>query len=132
MQTSPCSALAVLSPLSVQVYCQVSGQALPETPTVDVSSRDFYGVGYDDSDKRIPDMTLIHKQLGEQWTWMPDISNPPVIARTIFSYTHSWVSNGPRFHSNPAVCVRECNTVLDATHQQRSSYHKKRSFYARP
>lgn len=48
-----------------QVYCQVSGQDLPKTPTVDVSSQEFYGAGYDDSDKRIPDMTLIHKQLGE-------------------------------------------------------------------
>jgi len=32
--------------------------------TVDVSSEEFYGVGYDDSDKRIPDMTIIKRQLG--------------------------------------------------------------------
>ena len=35
-----------------------------ETPTIDVSSKEFYGEGYDDSDKRIPDMTIINKQLG--------------------------------------------------------------------
>lgn len=35
-----------------------------EQPTIDISSKDFYGVGYDDSDKRIPDMTIINKQLG--------------------------------------------------------------------
>ena len=34
--------------------------------TVDVSSKDFYGVGYDDSDKRIPDMTIINRQLGKE------------------------------------------------------------------
>jgi UDP-apiose/xylose synthase len=31
---------------------------------IDVSSSQFYGEGYDDSDKRIPDMTIINKQLG--------------------------------------------------------------------
>ena len=31
---------------------------------MDVSSKEFYGEGYDDSDKRIPDMTIINKQLG--------------------------------------------------------------------
>ena len=33
-------------------------------PTIDVSSKEFYGEGYDDSDKRIPDMTIINRQLG--------------------------------------------------------------------
>lgn len=32
--------------------------------TLDVTSEEFYGKGYDDSDKRIPDMTIITKQLG--------------------------------------------------------------------
>lgn len=32
--------------------------------TLDVSSEVFYGKGYDDSDRRIPDMTIITKQLG--------------------------------------------------------------------
>lgn len=42
----------------------MSGESEIETPTVDVSSKEFYGEGYDDSDKRIPDMTIINKQLG--------------------------------------------------------------------
>lgn len=46
------------------MYCKVSGEPVLEQPTIDVSSKDFYGVGYDDSDKRIPDMTIINKQLG--------------------------------------------------------------------
>ena len=29
-----------------------------EVPTIDVSSKEFYGEGYDDSDKRIPDMCV--------------------------------------------------------------------------
>lgn len=47
-----------------QVYAKVSGEAALEEPTVDVSSKEFYGEGYDDSDKRIPDMTIINQQLG--------------------------------------------------------------------
>lgn len=42
----------------------MSGESSLETPTIDISSKEFYGEGYDDSDKRIPDMTIINKQLG--------------------------------------------------------------------
>lgn len=48
----------------LQVYAKVSGEPSLETPTIDISSEEFYGVGYDDSDKRIPDMTIINRQLG--------------------------------------------------------------------
>lgn len=36
--------------------------------TVDVTGQEFYGPGYDDSDKRIPDMTIIKRQLGKRFT----------------------------------------------------------------
>lgn len=52
----------------LQVYSKVSGEPPVEVPTIDVSSREFYGEGYDDSDKRIPDMTIINKQLGSLLT----------------------------------------------------------------
>lgn len=48
----------------IQVYARVSGEPTLEVPTVDVSSKEFYGEGYDDSDRRIPDMTIINRQLG--------------------------------------------------------------------
>lgn len=35
--------------------------------TVDVTGHEFYGPGYDDSDKRIPDMTIVKRQLGKQF-----------------------------------------------------------------
>lgn len=47
-----------------QVYSKVSGEPSLQVPTVDVSSKEFYGEGYDDSDKRIPDMAIINKQIG--------------------------------------------------------------------
>lgn len=50
--------------INFQLYCKISGTARPEVVTVDVPSKEFYGVGYDDSDKRIPEMTQVRKQLG--------------------------------------------------------------------
>ncbi|XP_058740778.1 UDP-D-apiose/UDP-D-xylose synthase-like [Vicia villosa] len=45
------------------VYSKVSGEQPPEKSTIDVSSKEFYDEGYDDTDKRIPDITIINKQL---------------------------------------------------------------------
>ncbi|OIW09036.1 hypothetical protein TanjilG_16263 [Lupinus angustifolius] len=50
--------------LSLIVYSKVSGEPSLESPTIDISSKQFYGEGYDDSDKRIPDMNIINKHLG--------------------------------------------------------------------
>ncbi|GJY15393.1 DNA helicase [Tanacetum coccineum] len=54
-----------LAEILTKVYAKVSGEEPIETPTIDVSSKEFYGEGYDDSDKRIPYMTIINKQLDE-------------------------------------------------------------------
>ncbi|KAG7035967.1 UDP-D-apiose/UDP-D-xylose synthase 2 [Cucurbita argyrosperma subsp. argyrosperma] len=67
----------------VQVYAKVSGEPSLETPTIDISSEEFYGVGYDDSDKRIPDMTIINKQLG----WNPKTSLWDLLESTL-TYQH--------------------------------------------
>ena len=71
MQFKICGALLVSTlycepsvVLLIQVYANVSGEAPLDEPMIDVSSSQFYGEGYDDSDKRIPDMTIINKQLG--------------------------------------------------------------------
>lgn len=62
--SAPCQFLSAIFHASQQVYSKVSGESPLETPTIDVSSKEFYGEGYDDSDKRIPDMTIINRQLG--------------------------------------------------------------------
>lgn len=59
-----------LAEVMTEVYSRVTGQPKLPQPTLEVSSLDFYGVGYDDSDRRIPDMTLIQTQLG----WNPETS----------------------------------------------------------
>lgn len=72
-----------LAEMMTQVYSKVSGETPLETPTVDVSSKEFYGEGYDDSDKRIPDMTIINRQLG----WNPKTSLWDLLESTL-TYQH--------------------------------------------
>ncbi|KAM0939654.1 putative UDP-glucuronate decarboxylase [Dioscorea sansibarensis] len=61
------------------------------SPTIDVSSREFYGEGYDDSDKRIPDMTIISKQLG----WSPKASLSDLLESTL-TYQHKTYAEAMR------------------------------------
>ncbi|KMZ66077.1 Bifunctional polymyxin resistance arnA protein [Zostera marina] len=72
-----------LADMMTEVYSKVSGRKTLDVPTVDVSSQEFYGEGYDDSDKRIPDMTLINKQLG----WDPKTSLFDLLESTL-TYQH--------------------------------------------
>ncbi|EFJ07025.1 hypothetical protein SELMODRAFT_178068 [Selaginella moellendorffii] len=65
------------------VYTKVSGRPQLDEPTIDVSSKEFYGEGYDDSDKRIPDMTIIKKQL----EWEPKTSLFDLLESTL-TYQH--------------------------------------------
>ncbi|KAJ7524505.1 hypothetical protein O6H91_17G022900 [Diphasiastrum complanatum] len=76
-----------LALLMTEIYCKVSGELKPEIPTVDVSSKEFYGEGYDDSDKRIPDMTIIKRQLG----WNPKTSLYDLLESTL-TYQHTTYS----------------------------------------
>ncbi|BAT90427.1 hypothetical protein VIGAN_06167300 [Vigna angularis var. angularis] len=56
-----------LAALMIKAYAKVSGAPASSMSTVNVSAEDFYGKGYDDSDRRIPDMTFITRQLA----WKP-------------------------------------------------------------
>ncbi|XP_031251046.1 UDP-D-apiose/UDP-D-xylose synthase 2-like [Pistacia vera] len=56
-----------LAELMMEVYADETKQPASKFTTIDVSSNNFYGPGYDDSDKRIPDMTIINRELG----WKP-------------------------------------------------------------
>ncbi|CAL5436213.1 unnamed protein product [Camellia sinensis] len=73
-----------LAEMMTQVYSKVSTEPPLEVPTIDISSKEFYGEGYDDSDKRIPDMTIINRQLG----WNPKTSLWDLLESTL-TYQHS-------------------------------------------
>eukprot|EP00897_Mesotaenium_endlicherianum_P005877 jgi/Mesen1/5317/ME000265S04479 len=72
-----------LAELMTEVYCKVASIPKPEVPTINVSSQEFYGEGYDDSDKRIPDMTSIQECLG----WQPHTSLYDLLEVTL-TYQH--------------------------------------------
>jgi len=77
-----------LAEMMTEVYSKVSGQPPLEVPTVDISSQEFYGEGYDDSDKRIPDMTIIKERLG----WDPKTSLWDLLDYTL-TYQHKTYSH---------------------------------------
>ncbi|XP_038989275.1 UDP-D-apiose/UDP-D-xylose synthase 2-like [Phoenix dactylifera] len=72
-----------LAEMMTEVYSKLSGDPPLEEHTIDASSKEFYGEGYDDSDKRIPDMTIINKQLG----WSPKTSLWDLLESTL-TYQH--------------------------------------------
>ncbi|KAJ7981183.1 UDP-D-apiose/UDP-D-xylose synthase [Quillaja saponaria] len=72
-----------LAEMMTEVYAKVAGKSAPGSSTTDVSSKVSYGEGYDDSDKLIPDMTIISKQLG----WKPKTSLQDLLEITL-SYEH--------------------------------------------
>ncbi|KMZ69606.1 Bifunctional polymyxin resistance arnA protein [Zostera marina] len=76
-----------LAEMMVKIYGKVSGEKILDVPTIDVTAQEFYGEGYDDSDKRIPDMTIINKQLG----WNPKTSLWDLLESTL-TYQHKTYS----------------------------------------
>ena len=60
----------------------------PIPDVVNVTGEDFYGIGYDDSDRRIPDITKARTLLG----WNPKYSIDEVIERSMeywFEFSHA-------------------------------------------
>ncbi|ESQ53917.1 hypothetical protein EUTSA_v10025153mg [Eutrema salsugineum] len=72
-----------LAEMMAEVYAKVSGGEAIENPTVDVSSKEIYGKGYEDSHKGIPDTTIINRQLG----WNPTTSLWDLLESTL-TYQH--------------------------------------------
>jgi len=54
----------------------------PLSPLVDVSGEEFYGAGYEDSDRRIPDITKARSLLG----WEPRVPVREILERTMACY----------------------------------------------
>ncbi|KAG8644743.1 hypothetical protein MANES_11G160600v8 [Manihot esculenta] len=54
-----------LANLMIRVHAKFNREPRSNYSTVAVSSEVFYGKGYDDCDRRIPDMTIINRQLGK-------------------------------------------------------------------
>ncbi|KAL0460743.1 UNVERIFIED_CONTAM: UDP-D-apiose/UDP-D-xylose synthase 2 [Sesamum latifolium] len=87
-----------LAEMMTEVYAKVARESPLDTPTVDVSSKEFYGEGYDDSDKRIPDMTIINRQLG----WNPKTSLWDLLESTL-TYQHRTYAEAIKKATSKAV-----------------------------
>ncbi|KAI5388782.1 UDP-D-apiose/UDP-D-xylose synthase 2, variant 2 [Lathyrus oleraceus] len=88
-----------LAELMIKVYAKVADVPASSLSTLDVTSEDFYGKGYDDSDRRIPDMTIITKQLG----WKPRTSLDELLDSTL-QYQHQTYSHAIKKElSNPST-----------------------------
>lgn len=58
----------------------------PAPPTIDVSAEDFYGEGYDDSDRRIPDISRAERLFG----WKPVVPLRELVSRTMDWYIETY------------------------------------------
>jgi UDP-apiose/xylose synthase len=75
--------IAQLASRMAGIYKRMSGKGGGDTiEIVDVSSGQFYGKGYDDSDRRVPDISKAKKLLG----WSPSIGLDEALTRTIRAY----------------------------------------------
>jgi UDP-apiose/xylose synthase len=55
---------------------------IPLSPIISVTGQEFYGEGYEDCDRRIPDCTKVHKLLG----WVPHTGMEELLNRTMGYY----------------------------------------------
>lgn len=66
-----------------RIWSQLRGDpTILEIPLVDVSSREFYGEGYDDSDRRMPGIAKARSILG----WEPSLDLETTLFRTLSDY----------------------------------------------
>ncbi len=69
-------------------FARASGQDVYlDHPTLEISAREFYGEGYDDSDRRLPDIRKARELLG----WEPRIPLNTALSRIA---AHVWATHG--------------------------------------
>jgi len=69
-----------IAALMKKIYCDLRGDSCRSEP-VEISGRDFYGEGYQDCDKRIPDISKLSR-LG----WSPQVGLEETLRRTMEYY----------------------------------------------
>lgn len=79
--------MAELAELMRQTYAQITGDRQYKThPILVTSSKDFYGQGYEDCDRRMPDLSQAQKLLG----WNPRIPLADVLLETMGYYHENY------------------------------------------
>jgi len=79
--------IADLAHTMVRIYKELRPEMKNENFTIEnVSSREFYGEGYEDSDRRVPDITKAAVLLG----WKPETSLEQALRSTIKAYIDTY------------------------------------------
>jgi UDP-apiose/xylose synthase len=85
-----------LAHLMRAIYAEVSGDpGYADHPMVDVSSLEFYGEGYEDCDRRVPNLDKVTKLLG----WAPEWSVESTLKETI-TYYYGLYGRDPKSQSS--------------------------------
>lgn len=88
--------MAGLADLMRRTYAEITGcAAFNEHPIEYVSSLDFYGEGYEDCDRRMPDLQRAEALLG----WSPQISLHETLKETMRYYHDNYGDQGGGFRS---------------------------------
>jgi UDP-apiose/xylose synthase len=75
-----------------KIYAEKFGDALLPLPEiVNVSADEFYGEGYEDSDRRIPDISKAHRLLG----WKPKWGLSDMLEITMRYYVSEYIKQIP-------------------------------------
>jgi UDP-apiose/xylose synthase len=80
--------IAELARRMADLYCEISPDTRPEDIQIrSVEARDFYGEGYEDCDRRIPDITKATALLG----WRPQVALDEALRLTIDAYREQYL-----------------------------------------
>jgi UDP-apiose/xylose synthase len=77
-----------LAGLMIELYEELTGER-PRSEIIDVSGEEFYGEGYEDSDRLVPDITKI-RSLG----WEPEYDLRDTLRETMQYYLKQWTEVG--------------------------------------
>jgi UDP-apiose/xylose synthase len=70
----------------IGIYAHLTETAVEMYKTRQVSSEEFYGAGYEDSDRRIPDIATVCEQVG----WQPRISLDTALENTVAGFIDAY------------------------------------------
>ncbi len=79
-----------LAHLMITLYNELTSSTMNKQTVEIVSSREFYGEGYEDSDRRIPDISKAMKLLN----WSPEVNLETALRKTIQSYITQYGQSG--------------------------------------
>jgi UDP-apiose/xylose synthase len=78
--------IAELAGMMIREYEKLRPDSTGSHSAVSVSGTEFYGEGYEDSDRRVPDISLISSLL----TWRPRTDLATAIRRTMAAYLETY------------------------------------------